>query len=173
MALFDAARDLAEHRVGGTAARGAADERDHAEVAREAAAVLHLDERAHAVEPRVGLHTADRADVAGNEGRGLLAALRHHDDVLRQSRERVCREVRGATGDIDASVRPRGARGLFSGLRDGLMGDAARVDDRDVGGVVTLRVAVGEQPLAHLVRIDVRDLAAQEPDRERRHVPEP
>ena len=30
-------------------------------------------------------------------------------------------------------------------------------------------MAVGEQPLAHLVRVDVRDLAAEEPDGERRH----
>jgi len=30
-------------------------------------------------------------------------------------------------------------------------------------------MAVGEQPLPHVVRVDVRDLAAEEPDRERRH----
>src|SRR5207302_6182544 len=53
--LRDTAADLGEHGVGGATARGAADERDHAEVAREAAAVLHLDEGAHAVEPGIRL----------------------------------------------------------------------------------------------------------------------
>ena len=83
--------------------------------------------------------------------------------------ERVGGEVRAAAGDVDAPVRARGARGLLARLRDGLVRDAARVDDRDVGGAVALDVPVGEQPLAHLVRVDVRDLAAEEADGERRH----
>jgi hypothetical protein len=33
-------------------------------------------------------------------------------------------------------------------------------------------MAVGEQPLAHFVRVDVGDLAAEEANRERRHGPE-
>jgi hypothetical protein len=32
-----------------------------------------LHERAHAVEPVLGVDAADRADVAGDEGRGLVA----------------------------------------------------------------------------------------------------
>ena len=99
----DAAPDLGEHGVRAAAARGAAHERDDAEAAREAAAVLHLDERAHAVEPRVGLHAADRADVAGDERRRLLAAPGDDDDVLRQAGEGVGGEVRAAAGDVDAA----------------------------------------------------------------------
>ena len=72
MALGDAPADLSEHRVGAAAAGGAADERDHAERTRERAAVLDLHERAHAVEPRVRLHAADRADIAGDRLDGLL-----------------------------------------------------------------------------------------------------
>ena len=102
VALLDAAADLAEHRVGAPAARRAAHERDHAEVAGERAAVLDLHERANAVEPRVGLDAADRADVAGDERRRLLGAPRDDGDVRRQARERVPREVRGAAGHVDA-----------------------------------------------------------------------
>src|SRR5206468_9733107 len=43
------------------------------------------------------------------------------------------------------------------------------VDDGDVGGSGAFDMAVGEQALAQLVRVDVRDLAAQEPDGEGRH----
>src|SRR5439155_7617916 len=74
--LPDASADLGEHRGGAAAARRAAHERDHAEVARERAAVLDLHERAYAIEPRVGLDTADRADVAGHVCSRLLGALR-------------------------------------------------------------------------------------------------
>jgi hypothetical protein len=172
VALCDAAADLREHCVGAAAARRAADERDDAEVAREAAAVLHLDEGADAVEPRIRLDAADRTDVAGDELRRLLAAARDDDDVVRQARERVLCEVRAAAGHVDAAVGARGARGLLARLRDGLVRHAARVDDRDVRAVVALLVAVCEQPFAHLVGVDMRDLAAEEPDRERRHGPE-
>ena len=119
--LRDAATDLAEHGVGGAAARGAAHERDDAEAARERAAVLHLDERANAVEARVGLHAADRADVARDELRRLLAPARDDDDVLRQAGERVAGEVRAAAGDVDPPVRARRASGLLARLRDRLV----------------------------------------------------
>ena len=49
--------------------------RDHAERAREAAAVLHLDEGADAIEPRFRLDARDRADVACDGRRRLLARL--------------------------------------------------------------------------------------------------
>ena len=169
MALLDASLDLGEHGPGVAAARGAAHQRDHAEGAREAAAVLHLDERANAVEPRVCLDAADRADVAGDELGRLLAAARDDDDVLGQPGERGFGEVGAATGDVDAPMGARGARGLLARLRDGLVRDAAGVDDGDVGAVAALGVPVGEEPLAHLVRIDVRDLAAEEAHGERRH----
>ena len=67
MALRDTPGDLAEHGVGGPATRGAADQRDDAEVARERAAVLNLHERPDTVEPRVRVDAADRSDVAGDE----------------------------------------------------------------------------------------------------------
>ena len=113
VALSDAAADLAEHGVGRAAARGAAHERDHAEAARERAAVLHLDEGANAVEPRVRLDAADRADVARDELRRLLAPASDHDDVVRQPGERVAGEVRTAAGDVDpACVRAARAASL-------------------------------------------------------------
>ena len=51
VSLGDARRISLRTAVGGAAPRAAADERDHAERARERAAVLDLHERAHAVEP--------------------------------------------------------------------------------------------------------------------------
>ena len=169
VALLDAAADLGEHRIGAAAARGAAHERDHAERAGEAAAVLHLDERADAVEARIRLDAADRADVACDVARRLLAPSRDDDDVVRKPGERIGGEVRSAAGDVDAPVRARRARGFLARLRHGLVRDAAGVDHRDVGAVVTFRVPVREQPLAHVVRVDVRDLAAEEADGEARH----
>ena len=50
-----------------------AHQRDHAERARERAAVLDLHERAHPVEPVLRLDARDRADVTGDERRGVLA----------------------------------------------------------------------------------------------------
>src|SRR5215211_8543481 len=49
------------------------------------------------------------------------------------------------------------------------MRDAAGVDDRDVSVVGLLDVTVGEQSLTDLLRVRLRDLAAEKPDRERRH----
>ena len=172
MALADAARDLPQHRVGATAPRSAAHERDHAEVARERAAVLHLDECAHAVEARVSLYTADRAHVAGDERGRLLAPLCDDEHVARQAAERFCREICTAAGDVDARVGTRCARRFLARLRKRLVRDAARVHDRDLCAVVALAVPVGEQALPHLVRVDVRDLAAEKADREARHGPE-
>ena len=93
MALRDPRPDLAEHGVGAAAARGAADERDHAERARERAAVLDLHERAHAVEPRVGLHATDRADVAGDCLDRLLDLTADDGDVRRAARRTRARRA--------------------------------------------------------------------------------
>jgi hypothetical protein len=108
VALRDTTADLGEHVGGPPAARAAADERDHAEGAREGAAVLDLDEGADPVEPRLGPHAADRADVARDGSRGLLRPPGDDDDVLRQARERAG-EVGRAAGDVDAAVIARGA----------------------------------------------------------------
>src|SRR5205814_8433397 len=86
VALGDPPPDLAENGLGAAAPRRSADERDHAEGVREAAAVLHLDERPHAVEPGFGLNAADRPDVAGDQVGSVLAAPPHHDDVLGEPR---------------------------------------------------------------------------------------
>ena len=169
VALVDAATDLAEDGLGGPAARCAAHERDHAEAARERAAVLHLDERANAVEAGIRLHAADRADVARDELRRLLAPARNHDDVVGQTGERVHGEVRAAAGHVHALVSACRASRLLARLRHGFVRDAAGVDDGHVRAAVALLVAVGEQPLAHRVRVDVRDLAAEKADGEARH----
>ena len=69
MALAYAPANLGQHRVRGPAARPASDERDHAEGARERAAVLDPDERPHAIEAVWGVDAADRPDVARDECR--------------------------------------------------------------------------------------------------------
>ena len=112
--LLDPPPDLAEDRLGAPAARRPADERNHAEVAREAAPVLDADEGANAVEPSVGLHATDCADVASDEGRSLLASPPDHDDVLRQAGEPVSREARAAARDVDAPVRAGCTRGCLA-----------------------------------------------------------
>ena len=140
VALRDALADLFEHGPGAARPGSAAHERDHAEVARERAAVLDLHEGPHAIEAGVGLHAPDRTDVAGDERSRVLAAPRDDDHVRRQPRERLpgraCRaaaQVRRAAGQVDAAVCARRARSSLTALRDGLVGDAARTDHRDLG----------------------------------------
>jgi hypothetical protein len=79
--LLDALANLPQDRVGCTAPRSAAHERDHAELAREAAPVLDADERAHAVEPRVGPDASNRTDVPGHERGRLLGPPRDDGHV--------------------------------------------------------------------------------------------
>ena len=169
MALLDAALDLGEHRFRATAARGSTHERDHAERAREAAAVLHLDEGAHAIEPRFRLDARDRADVARRPPPASPRPPPDDDDVLRDALERILPEVRRATGDVDTAVRAREASDGLARLRDRLVRHAARADDGDVGDACALRMAVGEQALANRMGVDVRHLAAEKTDREGRH----
>src|SRR6185436_17743067 len=156
MPLLDAAPDLVQHRLGSPAARGAAHLRDDAEVAREATAVLHLHEGSDAVEPRLGADTAERADVSRDRFRGLLAAATDDHDVLWETGETVGIEARAAPCDVDPAVRAGGSRGCVTRLAHRLVRDAAGVDDRDVGAVAALRMSVGEQALADLLRVDVR-----------------
>ena len=73
-------------------ARGAAHERNHAEGTRERAAVLDLHEGANAVELRVGLDAADRADVAG-DGLDRLLDLARHDATFVGSPANACRRA--------------------------------------------------------------------------------
>ena len=106
--------DLVEDGGGRPAPRRATDERDHTERARERAAVLDPDERAHPLEPVIGLDAADRADL-GRDGVGeLLAAAGDDPDVVGQAGERVGGEVGGTARDDDALVRPRRLRGRLA-----------------------------------------------------------
>ena len=71
----DAAPYLTEHGLGSADPGRPADEGDHTEGTRERAAVLDLDERAHAVEPVLGVDAADRAHVARDKrARGMVVA---------------------------------------------------------------------------------------------------
>ena len=115
------------------------------------------------------MDATDRADVAGNESCGLLGAPRDDHHVRGQAGEAVAREVGGAAGDIHAAVGARGSGCGLAALGEGLVRDAARVDDGDICGVGRLDVAAGEQVLTELVHVRVRDLAAEEIDREARH----
>ena len=168
MPLRHAPLDLGKNGSGAAAPRAAANERDHAERARERAAVLDLHERARALETRVRLDAADRADVARDDVGNVLARPCDHGDVGRDLLEGVT-QVRGAARHVDPSVRPRGARDGLARLRDGLVRHAARVDDGDVAVARDLHVPVAEQALAHCLRVGVRHLAAQEADGEARH----
>ena len=166
--LGDAAAHLGEHGIGGPAARCAAHERDHAEVAGEAAAVLHLHEGTNAVESGFALDTRDRTDIAGDRVGGLLASLRHDDDVLRQPGKGVGREVGAAPGDVHPPVGARRTRCGVPRLPERLVRHAARVQHGDVAAQALL-VPVAQQTLAHRLGVSVRDLAAEEVDRESRH----
>ena len=167
VALGDAPPDLGEDGLGAAAARCAAHERNHAEVAAERAAVLDLDEGAHAVEARVGADATDRADVSRHLLDGVLDLPAHHRDVCRQSGERRRGQPGAAARDENALVRPRGPRGRLARLRERLVRDAARVDDGDVAA--GLRVTVAQQPLAQRLRVGLGDLAPEKADRETRH----
>src|SRR6266550_5443158 len=162
----DAPPNLIEHRGRGAAPRSTTDKRDHAEVAREAAAVLDLHERAHTVEAGICLNATDRAYVAGHEGRRLLARPRDHGHIRWQAREGVAGEIGRAAGHVNAAVRACRARGRLARLADGLVRDAARVDDRDVGTAVyaLFEMTVRQQALADFLRVRVRDLAPEKTD---------
>src|SRR5207247_11163354 len=103
MTLLDPLPDLPQNRVRTTAARGSADERNHAEPAREAAPVLDTHERTHAVEPRVGLNASDRADVPRDERRRLLRPTRDDGHVVGQAVERLL-EVGPAAGHVPPTM---------------------------------------------------------------------
>ena len=168
MSLGHAAPYLAEHVLCTPAPRAAAHERDHAERARERAAVLDLHERARALEPGLALDAADRADVAGDRRGCLLAGLRDDVHVLGQPSEGTL-EVRRAAGDVDAVMSARSPCHGLPRLGHRLVRHAARVDDRDVRFTVALHVPVGEQPLTSQLRIREGHLAAEEAHGEGRH----
>src|SRR5205823_12274905 len=104
--LLDAATDFVEHGSRRAAPGSPADERDDAEVAGEAAAVLDLHECPHPIEPRVRLNAPERAYVARHEPPCLLAAPCDDSHVLRQAGECVGGEIRGTAGEVNAAVSP-------------------------------------------------------------------
>ena len=83
--------DLVEDGGRRPAPRGTTHERDHAERARERAAVLDPDEGPDPVEPVIGLDAADRTDIGGDGVGELLAAAGDHPDVVGQAGERLGR----------------------------------------------------------------------------------
>ena len=161
--------DLAEHGLGAARASRAPHERDHAERARERAAVLDLHEGANAVELRIGLDAADRADVAGDGLDRLLDLARNDRDVRGKPGEGGLGEPGPAAGHVHARMRASRSRGGLARLREALVRDAARVHDGNVAASLHLAVAVAEQPLAQRLRVGLRDLAAEETDGEARH----
>src|SRR5512133_1147683 len=125
----NASPHFVEHGHYRAASRSAADERDHTEVAREATAVLDLDEGAHPVETRIRLNTADRADVSSHECRRLLARPGDYRDVCGEAREGVAGEIRRAARHVDTRVCARRAGGGLARFSDRLVRDAASVHD--------------------------------------------
>ena len=116
--------------------------------------------------------TADRADVAGDETGRLLGTPRDDRHVRRQLGEPVAAETRSASRDVHAGMGPGGTGSGLAALGKRLVRDAAAADHGDVRRQLRSDslVAVGEQPLADLVRINVRDLAAEKLNAEARHV---
>ncbi len=165
--LGDAPARLVEHGAQRTRATRAAHLRDHAERAPERAAVLHLDERARAVETRLGADAGGRAELARDALGRLLRGLAHDGDARVRGAERVGAEARRAARDVDVPGAPaeRGAHGLAA-LGHGLVRDAAGVDDVHRPALARLLEPAGQQPLAHALHVGLRDLAAQELDRE-------
>ena len=76
-------------------------------------------------------------------------------------------EPRRAAGHVDvpgAAAQRRAHR--LAALGDGLVRDAAGVDDVHRAALARLLEAAGQQPLAHALHVGLRDLAAEELDRE-------
>ena len=99
-----------------------------------------------------------------------LAAARDDPHAVRQSGKRVSREIRGAPGDDDAAVRACGLGGRLARLGNGLVRDAAGIDDGDVACGGGFTVTVREQAPADRLLVGERHLAAEESCRERGHL---
>ncbi len=116
----------------------------------------------------LGVDAADRAYVACDEGRSLVARPPRDDDVRRGVAEDAV-EVRGAAGDVHRPRRARRPRRSLARLRHCLVRHATRVDDLDLTAFGDLVMPVREQPLTNRLRVGERDLASEEARRERRH----
>jgi hypothetical protein len=171
VALLDPAADLSQDRGCRSAAGRTSDVGDHAERTAEATAVLNLHERTHAVETDADVRTAESADVGRNEARSVLAPHRDDSHVPGQAGEGPPREIRAAAGHVHPLRPPRRAPRCLSRLRNRLVRDAARADDRHVGLSCDFDMTVGKQTLTYLLHVHLRDLAAEEIDGEGRHRP--
>ncbi len=156
MALLDPSDDLPQDRAGAAASRSPTHERDHAELAGEAAPVLDAYERADTVEPCIGLNASDRANVARDERRSVLGSPRDDGHVLGQTGERAL-EVGRAPGHVHAPVCAGGPSCCLARLANGFVRHATRVDDGDLGAAALL-VAVSDQRLTDRVRVRMRTL---------------
>src|SRR5205807_8495498 len=117
--------DLPQDRRRRAATRSAPHERHDTEGAREAATVLDLHEGPDAVQPGLGLHAGDRADVARDERRSVLAPPRDDGDLARDAGKGVAGEVRTAARDVYAPVRSRCASNGLARFADRLLRDTA------------------------------------------------
>jgi hypothetical protein len=168
VALRDAALDLGDHGGSRPAPGRAPNLGDDAETAGEAAAVLDLHEGAHPIKTDIRLDATQRPDGAGDEAGGSLAREPDDFDVFGKSVE-ASFEVRRAAGHVNAPRATSHPARFLTGLSDGLVRDAARVEDGDVNRSFALDMSVGDQSLAQLLGVRVGDLAAEERAREGRH----
>ena len=182
----EATRSATSRRIapGRTRAGGAADGGDDAVGAGAVAAVLDLDEarcacRADAGATRGpgrrarGPRRTDRSLAGADRRRHLVGGAdeRLHARVEIGELARV--EVDRAAGDVDPLGALQRAADRLARLGLGLGGDAARVDDVQLGlGLRHFGVAGGQQGPAGEHRIRLGDLAAEELDRERGHAPQ-
>ena len=169
MSLLHALTNLGQDSVGSAAPGGTTHLRNDAEPAREAAAVLDLDEGSDAVEADRSVRapstptSADTFSAVSSLGAETIA------DVVGQPGELVTRQVRRAPGHVDPPGAARRAPDGLSRLSHRLMRDTARVHDRHVGLAGGLSVSVRREPLTQCLGIGVRHLAAEELDGEGRH----
>ena len=143
-----------------------AHQRDHAEAAREGAAVLHLHERADPVarrRRRARPAAAEAGQQVGDRAGRLLRRRRDDVHAIAEVAQPRAGEARGAARDDDVAgaVGERAADRL-AGLRDGLGRHRAAVHDVDVTARGALLEAVRREPLAQLAEVGLRDLAAEE-----------
>jgi hypothetical protein len=143
--------------------------RDDAEVAGEAATVLHLDERAHPFVADLSPCAAENTDVISHVRSRLIAQPRNNFDVRWKSQPGTTGKVRGAAGDVDLRRPRRCAPCGLAGFAHRLVRDAAGVHDRDVRPSRGLAMAVRDESRTDLLGVSVRDLAPEKPDGERRH----
>ena len=133
MSLLHALSNLGQDSIRRAAPGGTTHLRNDAEPAREAAAVLDLDEGSDAIEADRSVRAPQHADVRGHLLGCLLAGSRDNPDVVGKAGELATGQVRRAPGQVDLPGAARRAPDGLPRLSHRLMRDTARVHDRDVG----------------------------------------